>query len=65
MKKPSFAFQTQDMGDKVKITLFVNDKRERSLFKMKEREFSSYENLKEAQDSLITNYLINNDEGEE
>jgi hypothetical protein len=64
MKKPSFKFETQDLQDKVKITLFVNGKKEGSLYKMKENEFSSYFSVKEAQESLINNYLILNDEGE-
>lgn len=62
MKKATYNFETKDLGDKVKMTLSVNGKKEQSLYKMKnESEFFS---LKELQDQLITNYLIKQDEGE-
>lgn len=62
MKKATYNFETKDLGDKVKMTLSVNGKKEQSLYKMKnESEFFS---LKELQDQLITNYLIEQDEGE-
>jgi len=62
MKKATYNFETKDLGDKVKMTLSVNGKKEQSLYKMKnESEFFS---LKELQDQLITNHLIEQDEGE-
>jgi hypothetical protein len=62
--KETYRFEKQDLGDKIKIILFVNNKRESALFKMKERENSSFENLKEAEENLVASYLASIDEGE-
>jgi hypothetical protein len=53
--KTSFTHKRFD--DKVLITLFVDGKKEGSLFKMqKDGLFSHYENLKDAEKSLLLNY---------
>lgn len=62
--KETYRFEKQDLGDKIKVILFVNNKRESALFKMKERENSSFENLKEAEENLVASYLASIDEGE-
>ena len=51
------SFTHKHFDDKVLITLFVNGKKESSLFKMnKDGFFSHYENLKDAEKSLLLNY---------
>ena len=53
--KTSFTHKRFD--DKILVTLFVNGKKEGSLFKMqKDGLFSHYENLKDAEKSLLLNY---------
>jgi hypothetical protein len=51
------SFTHKHFDDKVLVTLFVNGKKEGSLFKMnREGFFSHYENLKDAEKSLLLNY---------
>lgn len=51
------SFTHKHFDDKVLVTLFVNGKKEGSLFKMqKDGLFSHYENLKDAEKSLLLNY---------
>jgi len=51
------SFTHKHFDDKILVTLFVNGKKEGSLFKMqKDGLFSHYENLKDAEKSLLLNY---------
>ena len=51
------SFKHKHFDDKILVTLFVNGKKEGSLFKMqKDGLFSHYENLKDAEKSLLLNY---------
>lgn len=61
--KKQYTFETNDLGDKFKMVLLVNGKKEQTLYKSKNNE-SVFVSLKELQDQLIANYLISEDEGE-
>lgn len=64
------SFTHKHFDDKVLITLFVNGKKESSLFKMnKDGFFSHYENIKDVEKNLLLNYwaridIQSQDEGE-
>jgi hypothetical protein len=51
------SFTHKHFDDKILVTLFVNGKKAGSLFKMtRDGLFSHYENLKDAEKSLLLNY---------
>jgi len=63
MKKPTFEFDIKDLGDKVRITLLVNGKKDHSIYRLKENSEFSF-SLNEAKDIMKANYLISEDGGE-
>lgn len=60
-----YRFEHKNFNDKILITLFVNNKKADFVYKMVGDYYSSYDSIKHAEEQLLKNYQLLNEEYQE